>query len=510
MALLPRLFDAVRSRLTASAESFIHSTERDLRRNREPEPGAVAYARAIAELEQAANKRPPTEEYQDLPVSVWADWSIRTIRSAVQSHVVGQFGQASILVDSMMADDRIQAAANGRIKGVTKCEWNFEPAKSGKLQARTIDKLFPEILDEETEEQLLLWAIFMGFALAEIIWEPKDDQWVPRLKFWHPLYIYYRIDTRRYVAITADQGTVEIEEGDPKWFLYAPWGSYRSWIRGAVRSVSIPWVVRQFALRDWGRFSEVHGLPIKKLMVPSQAPAGDKARFFASVQRLGSESMFSLPQQGDGHGGVGPSFDVQLLEAKDRAWEAFPGLIAQCERSITLAIRGTNLTTEVDGGSFAAANTHKDEDSDYAIADRRKLASAVYKQLLRPFCLYNYGNADLAPKPSLASPESDQEKEATVLVQVQQALTGFEEKGWYIDRKQAADRYGIPIRTDIEPNKPVEEIEAEAEEKKLRRQKMAEQLTLPGTEDDKGKPGDDGGTEDVDRESRDTVPAAAE
>src|SRR5690242_7321591 len=117
MALLPRLLDAVRHRITASAESFIRSTDLAYRAaNREPEPGAVAYARAIAELEQAANSRPPREEYQDLPVSVWADWSIRTIRSALQSHVVGQFGQASILVDSMLADDRIQAAANGRIK----------------------------------------------------------------------------------------------------------------------------------------------------------------------------------------------------------------------------------------------------------------------------------------------------------------------------------------------------------------------------------------------------------
>jgi phage gp29-like protein len=228
-----------------------------------------------------------------------------------------------------------------------------------------------------------------------------------------------------------------------------------------VRSCSIPWVVRQFALRDWGRFSEVHGLPIKKLMVPSQAPAQDKARFFASVQRLGSEAMFSLPQQGDGKGGVGPSFDVQLLEARDNAWKAFPGLIAQCERSITLAIRGTNLTTEVDGGSFAAADVHKDEDSDYAIADRRKLAQAVYIKLLRPFCDYNYGNPKLAPKPTLASPESDQEKEGKVLVSVAQSLPLLEDAGWPIDRKVAGERFGIPLRADVEANKPIEQHEAE-------------------------------------------------
>ena len=485
-SLFERVSGAAIYRLRSAGESFVKTANDQARRTAELEQRRQGQTVEIG-------PRPPEVEYEDLPVSIWADWSIATIRNAVQSHVLGNFQQAAILVDSMLADDRIQAATNGRIKGVTKCEWTFEPAKGGKRQANEITKLWPEIFTEEIAEQILLWAIFMGFALCEIIWEPQDDLWIPRLKLWHPLYIYYRIDCRKYVVVTQDQGVLEIDEGDPKWFLYAPWGSYRGWIRGAVRSCSIPWVVRQFALRDWGRFSEVHGLPIKKLMVPAQAPAGDKARFFASVQRLGSEAMFALPQQGDGKGGVGPSFDVELLEAKDRAWEAFPGLIAQCERSITLAIRGTNLTTEVDGGSFAAAETHGDEDSDYAIADRRKLAAAVRRSLLEPFCYYNYGNSKLAPTPSLHSVESDQEKESKVLVQVQTALSGFEDSGWFIDRQVAADRYGIPIRADVPANKPIEEIEAEQEAKKAAREAMAAGLGKTNEDektDDVGKAGD--------------------
>lgn len=503
-SLFQRVAGAALYRIRAAGESFVQIADEQSRKAAESEARKLAQQNAAAGDDLA--RRPPTDEYVDLPVSIWADWSIRTIRSAVQGHVLGQFSQSAILVDSMLADDRIQAATNGRIKGVTKCKWSFEPAKSGKRQAKEIDELWPEIFTEEIAEQLLLWAIFMGFALCELIWETRDDLWVPRLKLWHPLYIYYRIDIRKYVVVTQDQGILEIDENDPKWFLYTPWGSYRGWIRGAVRSCAIPWVVRQFALRDWGRFSEVHGLPIKKLKVPAQAPAGDKARFFASVQRLGSESMFALPQQGDGKGGMGPSFDVELLEARDRAWEAFPGLIAQCERSITLAIRGTNLTTEVDGGSFAAADTHKDEDSDYSIADRRKLAAAAHRSILRPFCLFNYGNEKLAPKASLASAESDQEKEGKVLVSVAQSLLKFEEKGWPIDRKVSAERFGIPLRTDIEANKPVEELEAEAEAKKAAREALAENLGGKSGDEEDDNVGDGG---NVDREDPESAEADA-
>ncbi len=455
--ILSRFGAALVARAEGAAERFISSTSAELRAatrasNADPDPSWMRIRAAIED--DSRGKRPPTEEYQDFPVSVWQDWTIASIRGAVQSHVNGAFSQAAILVESMLADDRIQTATNGRIKGVTKCQPVFEPNGSKKA-VKELEKLWPEIIPEELLDQLLTWSIFLGFALCEVIWETRDDRWVPRLKIWHPLYIYYRIDLRKYVAISTE-GSIEIDPDDPKWFLFTPWGSYRGWLRGAVRSCSIPWVVRQFALRDWGRFSEVHGLPIKKLMVPSQAPAEDKARFMASIARLGSESQFMLPQQSSDTGGMGPgSFDVQLLEAKDRAWEAFPGLIHQAERSITLAIRGTNLTTELDGGSFAAADVHRDEDSDYSISDRRKLASAIKAQLLRPFCLYNYGDADVAPSLQLVSPESDQQTEADVLVKASTAFGALEGRGWRLDRDALAQRYNIPILPPA-PDQPVD------------------------------------------------------
>jgi phage gp29-like protein len=500
-SLFQRVAGAALYRIRETGESFVRAATEQQRRATEVAVRQQQQRGAGDDL----GPKPPTEEYQDLPVSVWADWSIKTIRGAIQNLVVGNFGQAALLVEGMLADDRIQAAINGRIKNVTKCAWKFEPAKSGKRQAAELEKLWPQILNEEITEEILMWSTFLGFALCEIIWESEDDLWIPRLKLWHPLFIYYRIDLRKYVAITADKGVIEISEDDPKWFLYAPWGSYRGFIRGAVRSISIPWVVRQYALRDWARFSEVHGLPIKKLMVPAQAPAGDKARFFASVQRLGSESMFSLPQQGDGKGGVGPSFDVQLLEATDQAWKSFPGLIQQCEQSITLAIRGTTLTTSVDGkGSYAASNTHKDEDSDYSIADRRKLAAAANRSIARPFCLFNYGNAKLAPKLSLNSVESDQEKESNVLAKLAQSLPLFENAGWPISRKQSSERFNIPLRDDVDPEKPIEQHAAE-QDATMAGLKAAKNVAKTGDDktDDVGKSGD------VDPEDRKSSEAQA-
>ena len=339
---------------------------------------------------------PPTKEIQDLPVNTIPAWNLAAIQGVINSQSNGNFGQSSLLVESMLTDDAIQAATNGRIKGVTKSNVTMAPSLIGGKRrhsvAKELEALWPELFPQALLEQILTWMIFEGFALVEMIWFARDDRWVPRFKVWHPLYIWYDISKRQYVANTA-AGPLYIDPNDPKWFLFVPFGQYRGWLRGAVRSCAIPWIIRQFALRDWARYSEVHGLPQKKVKYPAQAPADAKASFFATIKRLGAETAFALPQQA---GQDASAWDVELLEAKDGSWKGFDGLIERCTRSITLNIRGTDLNQQ---GSFAKATALRDEDSDYAEADIHKFGSSVKEQVLTWYCLYNYGTADLAPTP---------------------------------------------------------------------------------------------------------------
>lgn len=392
--------------------------------------------------------KPPVTEYVDLPVNTIPNWSVPSIQSAVAAHTVGMFTTGSLLYESMQADDRVQGALNGRIKAVTRCKVTMKPSISGdqrkaKKVAKELEALWPDLFPEQILEQLLNWTIGEGFCLAEIVWNAKDDLWIPSLKVWHPAFIYYDISVRQYVAITQD-GIVYVMQNDPKWFLYTPFGSYRGWLRGAVRSCSIPWIVRQYALRDWARYSEVHGLPQKKVKYPAQAGSREKAAFFNAVKRLGAETAFALPQQS---GNDGQLWDVELLEAQDRSWKGFEGLIAQCDKNITLAIRGTNLTTQVSGGSLAAAKAHRDEDSDYAESDAKKLASAIRDQILKLHCAYNYGDANLAPTPVFeAEQEEDLKADADTLNVLAEAVTALETSKWPIDRKAIADKFGVALK----------------------------------------------------------------
>lgn len=411
--------------------------------------------------------RPPVTEYVDLPVNTIPNWTLDSIRAATNAHSIGAFLSSSLLFESMQADDRIQSAINGRVKAVTRCVVTMTPAAGGKgAQAKRIanelTELWPTIFPEQFVEQLLVWAIGEGFCICEIIWETKEDLWIPRLKIWHPSFIYYDPSVRQYVVLTQD-GPVYVGENDPKWFVYAPYGAYRGWLRGAVQSCSIPWIVRQFALRDWARYSEVHGLPQKKIKYPAQSGAPEKAAFFSAIKAMGAETSFAMPQQS---GKDAAQWDVELLEAKDRSWEAFQGLIAQCDQSITLAIRGTSLTTEVRTGSFAAAKIHKAEDSDYAESDAKKFAQAAQSQLLKLYCAYNYGDANLAPTPLLAAEEeADLSSDADTLTTVADAMMKLEAQQWPIDRLATAAKFGIMLLEGVDPGEPPDP-EAQAPDKK--------------------------------------------
>jgi phage gp29-like protein len=295
----------------------------------------------------------------------------------------------------------------------------------------------------------MLWTTFMGFCLCEVQWTAEHDEelgdvWVPYLKVWHPMYVWYDVGTRRYVAMT-EEGNVYIDEDDPHWFLFTPWGRYRGWLRGAVRSCASPWIISQFSRRDWARYCEVHGLPIRLIDVPAQSSAVDKMRMFAAVRNMNAQTTIMLPQQGTMAGNDGTKFDVRLLEAKDESWAAFPGLIKDCNMAMQLAIRGTNLVSEVQGGSYAAAQVHADEDTAYGDADCRKLCAAAAR-LMRLFTAYNLGDATLTPALALEAPDK---QDKTMLAQSQlNAMTVIKDavdKGIPIDIAAYCERYEIPL-----------------------------------------------------------------
>ena len=298
---------------------------------------------------------------------------------------------------------------------------------------------WPRIGRMNTLSEVMRWAVMMGFQHSEVTWDTSKEPWVPYLKPWNPQFEWYHIISRQYIAITYD-GLLPITPGDGKWFGYSPHGSYRGWLHGAVRSVGIPWLTRQYAIRDFARFCEVHGIPIVKAFVPAVGSPEQKQRFTAGLRNLGSESVVMCPMGIDGQ-----KYDLELLEAKDTSWQAFPAMLNTCDASIILPLLGQNLTTEVKEGSFAAAREHGDVKQSVLEGDNASISDEIYESLARPFAFFNYGDPDAAVYTDwVVEPAEDHFKVAQTLQAFATACMDLAHAGVEFDPGTLADKMRIP------------------------------------------------------------------
>lgn len=346
----------------------------------------------------AGTKRRDTRiVYRDIPlVTSLTSWTVDLIRAALVSHMYGIYELSGQLVDAIFGDDRVQATLGSRISGLFGREVCFKPADDSFAAQEVCDawvKAWPTLATPAAMTELQAYSIFMGWMPSQLTWGSRMGiDYCPYLRPWHPRYTYYHWDLRQYVALSQD-GQIPIIGGNGKWVLHAPYGHYRGWIRGAVRATAYPWLMRHWALRDWARFSEVHGMPTKKGIVPASADEVQRDAYAAALSQLATETTLLVTQGNDGAN----HYDYELVEAKDTAWESFPGLRDHCDMAIVLALMFQNLTTEVKGGSFAATSAHMDIRQGGLEYDNAAWSCTIHQQIARPFAWLNFGDAELAP-----------------------------------------------------------------------------------------------------------------
>lgn len=335
--------------------------------------------------------------YRDIAITnVAVRWRMDQARNALAAHMTGIFTGSSQLYEAILGDPRVQATLGSRLAALFGREVRFKPANDSRAAKEVCDAWqedWPALCQDNVQQQMQAWAVGMAFSHAQIVWDKTAARLRPQLRFWNSRYTYYHYELRRYIALTKD-GQRAINPGDGKWVQHTPFGAYRGWIHAAVLAITEPWIIRHYAITDWARFSEVHGMPIRKAIVPAAAPQPARDAFQAQLAKLGPETTIMVAHGVDGYG---LDYDLELVEAMDKAWESFPGLRDHCDMDITLAMLFQNLTTEVKGGSFAATKSHMDVRQSGTETDNESWKHTLHDQVASCYAYLNYGDASLAP-----------------------------------------------------------------------------------------------------------------
>ena len=368
--------------------------------------------------------------YRDLPViTVQNNWKVEEVRNAIAAHMMGMFELSGQLVDSIIGDDRVQATLGSRISGLFGRPEIFTPANDSAAAKEVLDAWvahWPQFAAVPAMTEMSAYEILMGWSPAQLVWDTSGPVWLPYQKPWHTRYTYYNWPLRKYVALSQD-GPIAIQPGNGKWILHSRHTDYRAWIWGAIRPVSEPWLYRHFSAADWANYCEVHGVPIKKAIVPASSDEVQRDRYQQQLAAIGGRGSIMVSR---GVVGTGQDWDLEFAEPKDTSWECFPGLIDRADMQIVLALLFQNLTTEVKGGSFAATSAHMDIRQQGIQADNSAWRLTIHNQVARPFAQFNFGDASLAPWSEWdAAPREDHTANADAFGKLATAMQGLAAAG---------------------------------------------------------------------------------
>lgn len=392
--------------------------------------------------------------YQEPSVRQFVFWTPELICSARIAAEGGWLDRAALLCEDILGDDRAMAVLNTRANALLGCDLNFEVGtgsrKRAALKALEDEDDFGSAFAEEELRRLLVWGVLLGIGVAQIIWVHKDPEdatsrLIPQIKVWHPRFLRWDWQKNQWFIKVDEFGKeIPIAAGDGKWILFTPYGSSRPWAYGLWRGMSLLWLFKRYAMQDWGKHSEVHGMPIRVGYLPPKSGeltpnviATLRADLANDIANFGNETTFVPP----------PGFDLKLVEATARTWEMFQAQINMANSSMAIMAIGGDLATESKAGATTAATAQTLVRDDYRADDGKTLSTCLRMQALLLWAEFNFGRKAYCPWTRWRTePEDDLAGKATQFAEVCAALADLAKAGGRIsDDNWLEDTFEFPI-----------------------------------------------------------------
>ena len=207
------------------------------------------------------------------------------------------------------------------------------------------------------------------------------------------------------------------------------------------------WFGHDTAFRDQARKSEKDGVGRVKALYPRGASDKDKTaqtRWLAGVNGATAGSGSTIPCELDEQGKK--RFDIEPFEFGMSGSAAISDAINTAGTLLSILFLGHNLTTEVKGGSYAAAGVGEYIRDDIKVDDSSAEDAWAGTQLLAPWAQWNFGDPSLAPHAIYVtdSPSVNQAR-AQALQALGQFIASLVGKVPDVDIKALLEQFGVPM-----------------------------------------------------------------
>ncbi len=286
----------------------------------------------------------------------------------------------------------------------------------------------------------LMDAVPKGYAVGEIVWDTRKNPWLPARVLARPAHWFaWTREGAPELRLLSQENPYTGEPLPASKFVVHTLSSAGSPLTaGVARAVLWAWIIKSYALRDWARFCELYGTPIRVGKYDAGASPQDVDVLKDAVLGLGTDAAAVIPA----------SMAVELVEAaaKTASADLYQRLLEYLDKAVSKAVLGQTMTTEQGAsGSLAQARVHDDVRRELMRADARALTATLQRDLVGPIVRLNLG--EQAPMPKIAYQVSDPED----LGQLAEQLERLVKLGLAVPAAWARDKWGIPEPDGDEP-----------------------------------------------------------
>jgi len=299
--------------------------------------------------------------------------------------------QADMFDDMLERDAHLSAEMAKRHLAILGLDWDLVPPRNASAPEKSNAEWAKEVLlDTPNFDDLLLSlmsAVGHGFCPVELAWNDLGGERLP--EFSPRPQNWFRLDLARREYRLLDASAEGIPLNRFGWIMHQAANARTGYLGrlGLMRTLSWPWLYKNYALGDFAEFLESYGLPIIVGKYPQGATVEEKDTLFSAVAALGHDARAIMPAdmlleiEPAGGGGARP------LHLTMGDW---------AEKSMSKAILGATLTSGADGASStnALGLVHNEVRKDIARADARQVAATLTRDLLYPLLALNKGGTD--------------------------------------------------------------------------------------------------------------------
>ncbi|MEJ5286185.1 MAG: DUF935 family protein [Bacteroidota bacterium] len=297
--------------------------------------------------------------------------------------ILRKIGRGIEVYRELKNDAHVWSCIQSRKSGVLSLEWNIEQGKSSGEVFEMVRSVFERLHVYQIESDILEAPLF-GFQPIEIIWGQDGQYLIPReLKARPQEWFGFDIDGNLIYKGKFGNETEEIPEYkiilvQHEATAINPYG------HSLLAKCYWPVTFKNGGLRFWVNFTERYGMPILIGQYQRGATNEEIRQLASDLDSIYEDAILVAPM------------DVKLeLHEPNRSSsvELYLELIRFANNEISKAILSQTLTTELEGGSYAASQTHFQIRKEIIMADTRLVQNAM-NQLIRYIVDLNFGASE--------------------------------------------------------------------------------------------------------------------